>query len=386
MHVHIRSASIATATLLVFGGIAPAAQALDDTASGEGIPGLIDSASIAGPALISGVLSRDSKTADAGAQVTLYAWPSGDQLSKLNVGDAVKKYPVGFAFTDDSGAFELRISDRSSLAKYKTAEGDVDFEVVGLDDGGLYLSYFTASSQDIEGIRAGKKDVVVESLKDVSPRFEAPTVSADGGAVEKACTTVKRANLGPFPVTVGYGYTYASGTTMRFTYTSGASSTLGVATSASGKDGTFSASGTSTISSTDQVEFPTTNSFKAWKTNFRYGKYETNCVSGGPAVYVYFTAMADGFAGGSSVQTISGAPSATYCVSNVANSNFTKASTTAYESSVGVGTSGKLGINVSARTGYSQTAKLKFSFANAAKLCGTHDYPGGSPKRLVAKP
>lgn len=99
----------------------------------------------------------------------------------------------------------------------------------------------------------------------------------------------------------------------------------------------------------------------------------------------YYNARPVSFSSGAKVQTITGAPSATYCTSFVAGSSFTKSTTAAYSASSGVTSSATLGINLSAKTGYSSDAKLKFAFSSAKKLCGTSGYPGDTPSRLVAK-
>jgi hypothetical protein len=46
--------------------------------------------------------------------------------------------------------------------------------------------------------------------------------------------------------------------------------------------------------------------------------------------------------------------------------------------------SAEIGINLSARTGYSTTADLYYNQVHAHYLCGTNDYVGGTPKRIVA--
>jgi hypothetical protein len=356
----------------------PATSALADSDPTKGIPGLTDSAQLSGAPFATGkVTDREGNPPPAGQLVVLDAWPSQATLSKLQIGEAVKTAPVAFAFTSADGTFDLRISDHKLLANYPNADGIVDFEIQSTGDG--YASVFAFSST----VSASAKDrpaADVKAVLDIAPRF----IDEQEG-VDKTCGTYLDRNLGPAWVNVGYGYIAGSGATMKFTYNSGASSSLGVGFSTTGAVGTFSASGTSSASSTATVTFPSTTSFKVWKTQFNYGVYATICSDAGGLPYTYYQARADSYVGGSSVQTVTGYPAyGSNCTSFVAGSTFTKSTTAAYNSSVGAATAPLFGINVSASTGYTSTASLKFTFTATKSLCGTNGYPGGTPGRLVA--
>jgi len=374
---------LAVTAAFAVGGSLPAAA--DTVGADSPIPGLVNSDGISGPAIASGVLSGVDSKSVAGALVVLNAWPSGEELSRLQIGETVKISPVGFAYADAQGRFELKISDRELSQKYRDGMGKIDFEINSVTQDTVFTHFFTADAGAVDAKVAGRTGLSISAVKDLAPRFKEPEFAPDGGAIEKACVTTKVANLGNFWVNVGYGYVSGSGATMKFTYTSGSSSELGVGVSTSGAAGTYSASGTSSFSSTSTVSYPSTNSFKAWKTQFRWGKYQKKCGRTGGGTVTTYTAKADGYAGGSSIQTIQSYPTATYCVSNAAGTSFTKASTAAYSSSVGASTSGVLGVNVTAKTGYTSTTKITFTFTATKLLCGTNGLPGGTPVRLVAR-
>lgn len=62
--------------------------------------------------------------------------------------------------------------------------------------------------------------------------------------------------------------------TQGFTYHQGQSSALGIGLSASGKKGTFSADGTSSVSSTTSETYPTRgHAYVLYQTEFTYGEY-----------------------------------------------------------------------------------------------------------------
>ena len=118
-------------------------------------------------------------------------------------------------------------------------------------------------------------------------------------------------------------------------------------------------------------------------TQFRYGRYGYWCDT--QPGYLKYQVYARYWSGGSSTYAPSTSPSAPYCVSNTANTTFTKSTTTADNFSTGADTSGSIGIDLSSRTGYTSALKLVFKFTSTRQPCGTNDFPGGSnPKRLVA--
>ena len=49
-------------------------------------------------------------------------------------------------------------------------------------------------------------------------------------------------------------------------------------------------------------------------------------------------------------------------------------------------TVGAFGINLSTQTGYSALAKIDIYFSAAHNLCGTNDFPPGTPKQVVIAP
>ena len=45
-----------------------------------------------------------------------------------------------------------------------------------------------------------------------------------------------------------------------------------------------------------------------------------------------------------------------------------------------------IGLSLTAQTDYDTNAALRYHFKRTRKLCGTGDYPGGTPHLLVARP
>jgi len=69
-----------------------------------------------------------------------------------------------------------------------------------------------------------------------------------------------------------------------------------------------------------------------------------------------------------------------------AGSTFSKTTTSAVTWNAGVMLVSKIGIDLTARGGYSSSIKNSFSFSNSKRLCGEWAGPGGTSGRLTVKP
>ena len=363
-----------------------------------------------------GVVTGNDGQPAGNETVVLQAWPSTESLSTLQPGEEVKMAVVDSDVTDSSGAFDVSVADTSLLDHYKNAEGVVDFQVIAVTDDGVAVQNFpvavpattgtggaasalattaTETNYAVTGVElepiadtiAPAPEPETDDLAPVSEEvLEAPPADNEPVVeVPKACGTVYVGSLGNAWVRLGYGYAY-SGATMDFTYTTGSTSELGVGVSSSGRFGTFKASGTASARSTASVSFARTSSFKIWKSQFKMGKYFTSCANYGVITGSYYTARVRAYIGGAAVQGVAGAPSTPYCVTHASGSGFTTEYEKAYSNSVGWDSDTLIGVDLSARTGYSSAAKINFQFDKRMKLCGTHGYPADNPKRLVARP
>lgn len=371
------------AALAAIGAIAiasPAAASTSGDEPHEDLPGLVDSADITGPPLLTGDVRPDSGSAE-GEMVLLYALPPAEQLAKLAVGETVKSIPLGYGYVDDDGSFEIKLSDPALAEPYESTTGAVTVQVLTSTGNEVFSETTTLNEAQI----SGESTVAPEIVLDES--VEALVEDAGDTTVEKSCDTTKVASLGDFWTYVGVGYiTDSTVARMSFTYTKSAQSTLGVGLSATGDNGSFSASGTSTVGSSFSAAFPETLGNKGWQVQVRYGEYKRRCVGIGDVVTTY-SAIAEQTTGGTQVVTLASAPSATYCVPEPKDTKITIASTKASTVSGGVQSKGTIGINLSAQTGYSTNTQITFRFLKKAQLCGTAGKPAtGTPGQLVAKP
>ena len=338
------------------------------------VPGVTDSARLSTPVLVAGTVEGADGAPAAGVPVAIRVWPDSETLGKLPIGASVPTQIVGTAVTDGSGGYELRVDPSKSVSKLADRNGIVSFDVVA-GSGEASTSFATTRTAGELSTTTAAARTAKPSVSTVDLTLPASAAAAKGEAAAVACQLKKLATYGPKWTVVGETYTHP-GSTAAFTYTSGSSSTLGIGVSSGG--GAFTAGGTTSVSSTATLGFPTTpvNSARQWRTQFRYDKFTDLCG--------HISARPTAFLGGTGI-VYAVTIAATKCVAQVPNTSFTKSTTTASTLSGGVDTSSDIGIDLSARTGFTTTAKVTYTFAQGGQMCGTTGFPGASPGRLAAK-
>ena len=430
---HTRTLLVTSAVAVLSLGLSTLGQlpAHSDPATGpapltlqELAPGIRDSARLTGDVVVAGTaLSNAGEPVAAGTPVVLQAWPPSRVLAPLAVGESVKLSPVGGAVTRVDGSFDLRFSDPALLIPYVNETGLVDLEVTMTIDGVpsvQALSYpapadiATAVGVPAENLaeleRAGARSTKAvqltrdgglattddddggdaSGLADSTPGLDAAArTSGDGNSdvADKTCVSTKIANLGSRQTIVGRAYTVA-GAKATLTFTTGASTELGIGFSATGTNGSFKANGTSSIQTESVTVFPSSAgiSGRIWKTDFHFAKFRIICTTGSNAQTMY-EVRATAHDGGAQASIPTGPPTvkSINCKKYNSGSNFTKSTTKATGFSGGVEISSAIGIDLSAKTGYSKKAAVKFAFSKALRLCGTKGLPADSPGTLVAK-
>jgi hypothetical protein len=250
---------------------------------------------------ISGTATRaDGSPFSRGALVALFA--TARDHADSTVGRTVESVRVATSRVGASGAFELTIEDIKAVEALADESAVVDFEVRAVDgtalapysisrkivhaDGRVLLAD-PAFDQETSSARAATTEplqitgtTTIESPLEAGLIAEgsASAVQGSGAApMTQVCGETKTKNLGKGRVLVGATYAMAGSTTGRFTYKAGASSSLGVAYSASGRGGTWSRAGTTSRSSTAGVSFGSRTGGNAYSTYFTYGQYAQWC-------------------------------------------------------------------------------------------------------------
>lgn len=179
-------------------------------------------------------------------------------------------------------------------------------------------------------------------------------------------------SLGAKKTFVGQSYATFSDVDQTFVYGDNQSSSLGVGFGTS-TDGPFSASGSVSVSSNSSysVQFPSFSgvSYNHWTSDFLIGMYDQSCNTGGDLYYVRPYA----WAGGDGVDHPAGAPATPHCVPILSGTITKLTGTTATTFNVGYSAAG---FNGSARTGYAQTAEIRYHYTAAGVQCGRDADPG----------
>lgn len=405
-HLQRSSVAVLTAiatTLIGAGPLAATASTRGPMPSADPAPGLPNSASLTTPVIVEGKVRKSDGTPAVRQPVLLQAWPGPDVLRSMKPGDEIKLVTVGKAYTEADGDYQLRIGTdgMAAVRRYATASGLVDLELLTSDAAPFSFSRRVAGTELVQpDLPPGTQTAQARQPEHVNlaggaaaaGRVVEPSAAATDApeiaeVMEKSCTTRLVNWIGKRKVLVGQSYANVDGVPTKFSYTSGADSSLGVGVSMNGSYGSFRTGGTVTRESTASETFPTAYGAKRryYDTWFRYGKYRTSCTSGIVGPVFPYSVRAAYWTGGTDVRDLSSSPSAHYCVSFRQGSTFTKDDSNAVTWSNGADLSGAIGIDLSTRTGYRTNARLHYTFNKTRALCGTQDYPARTPSRIVVR-
>lgn len=388
-----------------------AAPAPPESQAPQWLPEIADSADLSTEVVASGrALDPQGRPLAAGSQVELYAWPATEVLAAVKIGESITLTPVGKAQTRANGSFELRLDDGVDLGRFANSIGTIDLEVQAWGPDSLSVVHFSRALPGASALNGalpdqaqanGARSLALEESPsrglEMRGRHQPEAASAhanpQAGPLNKSiyCWDTKLATYPARQTQVGTTYVTVPSANATFSYTAGASNTLGVAVSATGAAGSFKASGTSTLSSSGVPEWGARTGNVSYSTFFTYEKWQRSCqdvyIQPDPWI-VNVTVKATRFDGGTAVGSPA-LPTANYCVPLARNSSYTITSTKASTNSTGVSLSSAIGINVSSQAGYSTVVKAKYTNTSLSidrRLCGVSGYPGNSsPGRLVLK-
>lgn len=374
--------ALAGASQLMTGG--PIAAAPSTTAP-LWVPGLAHSEDIDGPTVAHGRLfGRDGNPASG--TVYAVAWPKQSTLAALKDGDKVKTLAIAQAAANGQGYFRLRVDSRLPLAEYTEANGTINIDIRAGGADGLAL-YGVSRRYDPKG-PSGPRWIDVTGAD--SPGVDPPGLSLALGEAGKAAmdantgVPLPAADNGPCDevkatysnITTAIGETYPGPhAKATFHYEYGQTSSLGVGVSADGAYGSYSQGYTTSSDISAGIDFPqkTYNSAFIYQTTFTYKKfhvydptfcafdygYEVRPTSYGGAVLGYTPCCL---------------PSTPYSQPvTVVPTTLWKKANNAVTWSDAVKIGAFIGINLSGRTGYSNTAKVEFYFTAVGSLRGNDD-------------
>lgn len=364
--------------------------------------------------LAAGVLRDDAGRPLADAEVKVFAFPEkissaeGSSFDLVEIGATKSDAKGNYDVTPDYSALGASLSrNKAEVVPVNisivasTADSDTIFPTtVWVARGGEEAFLSLADLADTAPANFMKtKSAMAESKGtsspildlQLSPKVKASTLEASGAGLVQPLAGVPgncrvTTNYGPRLVTVGQvSSTTSGGFNKVFKYSAASNSTLGIGVSNTGAYGSFSLSGSTTVSSNASVTFPaiTTATSKFYRTNFNYSKLACSYGTANPVIKYEMRAIS--YAAGSASAAAT-APSATACIDNLAGTTFVKSSSTATSFSAGAKTASAIGIDLLSRTGYTTATTVTIKFTAKKKLCGHQGLPGSTPGLLVVKP
>jgi hypothetical protein len=325
----------------------------------------------------------------AGAAVTVYAWPPNSVLTALKPGQMVPTQVVGTGKTTPSGQYAVTVSSPAALQSSVMPDGIVNLEVDA--QSATYEASFSFSRRLVQ---TADRIEVADALhgaaindgasSPVSPEQANLTMRpAADRAIQNPdiCEWELIKSYAPSPTIIGATYDITDGVTQTFIYGADQSSSLGISTSNTGKYGSYTGSGTASFDSSSTTQFPSSTGPVStyYKTYFTQSLFGRVCQRHNG--FVSYETRPTKWDGGA-VTSLTSAPTATHCVPYQKGATFIKTDTEAYTFGAAF-TIPVIGVTLSAQTGYSTTATVEYSMGLSHYICGTNDYPGGTPSRIV---
>jgi hypothetical protein len=326
----------------------------------------------------------------AGARVYLYAWPaSWPGRRAVYPGERVPLQLVGSAVSTSSGHYAVGIEYPAAVRSSAARDGIVNLEVFAGTRAatGAYsfpgrvvtLSGRTAlTGANSHGIaNTTAQEVNIHLMNSGTAESSAsPTVIPPGAFVCIPTTTLVQQEK-PEWMKLAASFARSSGVTITYTYTMGQSSSIGVGISPTGSPGTFTASGTYTVSISQTISFPPVPGPRSvfYETLVKPGLFKTVWSSPVCGSTTWQTQVI-GIAGGTQEPRTT-PPDATWCTPYQAGASLTLGNSTASTFSVGL-TINELGFNASAQTGYDSSGNLVYDIASGQDLCGLDNYPAST--------
>lgn len=392
--------ALTSTALLLTGLLTPtAAAAAQPTGTSDRSPGLSnirDSKTIEGPTLLDGeLLSNKTGKPLSDVELTLEVWPANEVLETLQDGETVKLIPVGKATTGEDGQFELRISDEAAVERAADIGGNANFTVSGPNQDSLIDHNFSAPARatarnKAAAMRGSAPEHV--SLRGQNNRVAgaAGSDSMQAPAMQKTCYTTKVATYASRPGIVGASYVQTSGVKADFDYSASGTTTSSVGVSYGGTYGSYSSSGSTTVSSNSTITFPAVgaNTKRIHRTAFNIGKFRIYCESGsGTPISTRYQVRAYQVAGGNYdyIPANSLTAPSSNCEYYNPDGGQSLDSTRATNWTNGLSLKSQIGIDLSVTSGYSGTVKQVWKFTSRRALCGTNGSPAGTPGTLFAR-
>jgi hypothetical protein len=359
------------------------------------VPAVTTAAAPTTAVVASGVLTDKVGHGTRGIVYAL-AWPGEDLLRTLQPGDTIEAPVVGSADTDEAGSFSLVLDDKTIPNADRRRDGGLNLLLVGTDGTFEAMLFQPAPSPaQVVGIAASASaraasDVTLKMDLRLPKEGPRATSSSGGKLTPNAAPPPLGYPCGSWSlqstrtVWASVGQSYSGPATNYATLDLSNSISNGTAISASGAYGSWTSSGSQTL---------TTGLTKTWTENltdrdfqaqFVYGTYKALCQFG----YNRYAFTPSYGTGGDQTPAAVNYPARNYCTSITAGLwTRSSGSGSSYSESVGVKASGYLGINLGVTHSYSGATNTRFTLSyrpsSTVTICGDTDYPALARKPRI---
>lgn len=346
-----------------------------------------------GRALIEGSVADNSGEPVEGTVVVLEAWPSGDAVKSIAVGETIPVAIVAKTVTDENSLFELRSAETAEVEQF--ADDDVvNFQLVAQSVDGpevLALSGEVSTAGNTVMVEGSALRKPVELTVDEPAAIE-DLIEAEEVLKSKTCSHMKVADLPDQKVTLARVYSTTTKVTTDFTLAKGASASLGVAASTGGAG--FKASGSSAVKVGTKTKYYTKDGkhATAYQSYADYYKARQQCIAHNYTLYYTdsYRVVPVGLEGSTtSSLSLSSVPSTKIgnCIRNQKGFELDSGKNTTW--STGVSIKAKIGIDLSAQAGWDSNMTLDVNNKTKTddfQVCGTKAKPRvKDPGEIVIK-
>lgn len=370
MHVRRRPVLVALSLLAFSAATVTPAISNSAQAAAQGPP-----VAVQGTLQVAGHGAGASATAPSlrGVRVALYAMPTQPFMNKLRPGDRVQGKLVGVTTSAANGAYSIKVTHPAAI-RSSAFDGIVNFEIWAAGHG--YWTVYGYSRM----LTAGNALVPMFGPATTAPEQAAltmyrvnkhdaaiPATSAGSGCWVLA----PNGDLGPVEAKLQGLWSNIRGVKKDLSYTTGATSSVSIGVSIDGgKWGSGHDGHTTDTETSGGQDFPTlkgTNN-KVGETEMEEGLFNTCEISGEVGTFPYAV-------DGGTAWAKSKPPKARFCVKELAGSKLHMDRTASFTFDSGVDLQDIFGIYLSASTGYSHSASIKYTYTTKGYACGTHSYP-----------
>jgi hypothetical protein len=329
-------------------------------------PGEVDrrvlASGTAGPIVARGRLLDAGRHGSAGLVAAL-ALPSEAFNRTIRIGDTVRTPTIGWARAARDGSFRIKI-DPSLLSSAEKERGHrVNLLLVGWNE---HVRGEWAMTVDTRPARG--RPLPAATIRLVTPNERAAVV-ATGRPQPDYCSRTLRSTFDAWSI-IGETWPYGPHTGS-VTMSVGQSTSVGFASSTSGKAGSWTQTGSLSTSTSVSSDFGGMSAaYRDYRMEIRYGRYESTC-----GHWFEERLYATGGMVPTALDSRDFPTSWSHCVSTYGTWSRTTSDGYSYSLAGGVLIAPLLGINLSLNTTYSENRTISYRYASSYKVCGNNDVP-----------